>query len=105
MAAPSVGAAPRAGMTDSPTAARVRRVGARGVLYAVASFFALFAALPFAWMVLTIFKQDADLYNRRNNPFLYNKPPTWKNIDPGRCPSPRCGVRAPRPCTRCAARS
>ena len=81
MAAPSLGAAPRAGMTDSPTAARVRRVGARSALYAVASFFALFAALPFAWMVLTIFKQDADLYNRRNNPFLYNKPPTWKNID------------------------
>ncbi len=81
MAAPGSGAAPRAGMTDSPTAARVRRVGARGALYAVASFFALFAALPFAWMVLTIFKQDADLYNRRNNPFLYNKPPTWKNID------------------------
>ena len=71
-------------MASSPHAAGVpslRRVGARAVLYSVATFFALFAALPFPWMVLTIFKQDPDLYGAKNNPFLYNRPPTLKHID------------------------
>ncbi len=61
--------------------ARVRRAGARGGLYAVASLFAVFAALPFAWMVLTVFKTDGDLYKPINNPFLFNEPPTLGNLD------------------------
>jgi len=50
------------------------------VLYSVATFFALFAALPFAWMLITVFKANTDLYKRVNNPFLYNDPPTLDNI-------------------------
>jgi multiple sugar transport system permease protein len=50
------------------------------VLYFGATLFAMFAALPFAWMVLTAFKTDNDLYNPNNNPFIYNDPPTWDNI-------------------------
>ncbi len=60
---------------------RHRSAGAWAAIYGVAGFFALFAALPFAWMILTIFKQDSDLYNARNNPFVYNDPPTWENLD------------------------
>lgn len=60
--------------------ATIRHVARRGVLYTTAMFFALFAALPFAWMVFTIFKQDTDLYNGQNNPFLYNEPPTLDNL-------------------------
>ncbi len=60
--------------------ATIRHVARRGVLYTTAMFFALFAALPFAWMVFTIFKQDTDLYNVQNNPFLYNEPPTLDNL-------------------------
>ena len=60
--------------------ATVRRIGKRGLLYTVATLFALFAALPFAWMVFTIFKQDTDLYKGTNNPFLYNDPPTLENV-------------------------
>ena len=60
---------------------RHRSAGAWAAVYGVAGFFALFAALPFAWMILTIFKQDSDLYNARNNPFLYNDPPTWEHLD------------------------
>jgi multiple sugar transport system permease protein len=60
--------------------ARVRRVAGRGVLYATATFFALFAALPFAWMILTAFKQNTDLYNPNHNPFLFYEPPTLENI-------------------------
>lgn len=61
-------------------AAKARRVGARGALYSAATLFALFAALPFAWMVFTVFKQDTDLYNAKHNPFLYNDPPTLHNV-------------------------
>jgi multiple sugar transport system permease protein len=57
-----------------------RHVAGRGLLYTAAIFFAAFAALPFAWMVFTVFKQDTDLYNGQNNPFLYNDPPTLNNI-------------------------
>jgi multiple sugar transport system permease protein len=57
-----------------------KHVGRRGVLYSVATFFTLFAALPFAWMVFTVFKQSTDLYNGKNNPFWYNDPPTLDNV-------------------------
>ena len=60
--------------------ARVRTFASRGVLYVTATMFALFAALPFAWMVLTVFKTNTDLYNPNQNPFLYNEPPTLANI-------------------------
>ncbi len=60
--------------------ARRARIGGRVALYAAATFFALFAALPFAWMILTIFKQNTDLYNPNLNPFLFNEPPTLANI-------------------------
>ena len=60
--------------------ARVRRIGGRGALYAAAFFFAVFAALPFAWMILTVFKKNTDLYDPNRNPFLFNEPPTWENI-------------------------
>ncbi|MBA3643437.1 MAG: carbohydrate ABC transporter permease [Chloroflexia bacterium] len=58
-----------------------RSAGVWAAIYAVAGFFTLFAALPFGWMILTIFKQDSDLYNAQNNPFLYNAPPTLENLD------------------------
>ena len=60
--------------------ARVRRAATRGLLYVTATFFALFAALPFAWMIFTVFKQNTDLYDPNRNPFLYNDPPTLGNI-------------------------
>jgi multiple sugar transport system permease protein len=58
-----------------------RSFGAWAIIYGVAGFFVLFAALPFAWMILTIFKQDSDLYVASNNPFLYNLPPTLDNLN------------------------
>src|SRR6266508_1592083 len=57
-----------------------KHVGRRAVLYSAATFFTLFAALPFAWMVFTVFKQNTDLYNGKNNPFWYNDPPTLANV-------------------------
>jgi multiple sugar transport system permease protein len=60
--------------------AGAKRAGRRAVLYSAATFFALFAALPFAWMVFTVFKQNTDLYSGKNNPFWYNDPPTLANV-------------------------
>ncbi|HET9658855.1 MAG TPA: carbohydrate ABC transporter permease, partial [Thermomicrobiales bacterium] len=59
---------------------RAKKIGQRGLLYTTAVFFSVFAALPFAWMVFTIFKTNQDLYNSKNNPFLYNDPPTLDNV-------------------------
>ncbi|MBA3377278.1 MAG: carbohydrate ABC transporter permease [Chloroflexia bacterium] len=70
-------------MQDFPdeNAGRGKRFLGRTVLYGTAIFFSLFAAIPFAWMILTMFKTNNDLYNPRNNPFLYNDPPTLANLD------------------------
>lgn len=48
--------------------------------YLTLTIFALFAALPFFWMLITMFKQDADLYNRANNPFIFNMVPTLAHL-------------------------
>jgi multiple sugar transport system permease protein len=64
----------------TPNAGRAGHVFRRVLLYMVATFFALFAFIPFAWMILTMFKTDNDLYTRTNNPFLFNDPPTLDNI-------------------------
>lgn len=68
---------------DEPGAAfspRAKRIGGRITLYGAAFLFSLFAALPFAWMLLTIFKQNADLYDPNLNPFLFHESPTLANI-------------------------
>jgi multiple sugar transport system permease protein len=54
----------------------VQRVLGRIALYLSAAWFTFFAAFPFLWMAITAFKQNADLYNIKNNPFLFNAPPT-----------------------------
>jgi multiple sugar transport system permease protein len=54
----------------------LRRLG----FYAGLAFFTLFAVFPIVWMVITTFKEDRDLYDVANNPFLYNLPPTLKHV-------------------------
>ncbi len=60
---------------------RGKRLLGRTVLYVTALAFSLFAALPFAWMLITVFKTNNDLYKPINNPFIYNDPPTLANLD------------------------
>lgn len=47
-------------------------------------FFIAFAVFPFYWMVVTSFKQNADLYvgatNTAHNPFIFNMPPTLDHL-------------------------
>lgn len=60
--------------------ARLKRLGRRSFVYGVVAFFCFFAASPFLWMLITMFKQDRDLYSTGNNPFLFNLPPTLDHL-------------------------
>ena len=60
--------------------ARRRRRWARVGLYAMVVGFALMAAFPFLWALITSFKSNQDLYNRNNNPFVFNRPPTLEHV-------------------------
>ena len=46
--------------------------------------FTVFAVFPFYWMLVTAFKQNADLYvgasNTAHNPFIFNRPPTLDHL-------------------------
>jgi multiple sugar transport system permease protein len=46
--------------------------------------FIAFAVFPFYWMVVTTFKENADLYvgatNVQHNPFIFNQPPTLDHL-------------------------
>jgi multiple sugar transport system permease protein len=54
----------------------ITRTGHFGVL----AMFVVFAAFPFYWMLITMFKQTRDLLNVAYNPFLFNEPPTLENL-------------------------
>jgi multiple sugar transport system permease protein len=56
-------------------------VGLRVAHFGTLGVFAFFASLPFLWMLITTFKQDSDLYNRANNPFIFNAAPTLAHLD------------------------
>jgi multiple sugar transport system permease protein len=43
-------------------------------LYTVVTVF------PFYWMIITIFKQNSDLYSETNNPLWFNAAPTLSNV-------------------------
>lgn len=53
----------------------------RALLYVVVMAFCFFSASPFLWMIITMFKEDRDLYRSANNPFLFNLPPTLVHLD------------------------
>ncbi len=57
-------------------AARRRKSAYATAHVAALLVFVLFAATPFAWMLVTSLKQDTDLYNADNNPFWFNERPT-----------------------------
>jgi multiple sugar transport system permease protein len=56
--------------------ARLVRIGKWFVIL----FFTTFLAFPFYWMLITLFKQNADLYATENNPFIFNSAPTLENL-------------------------
>jgi len=44
-------------------------------------FFVVLLAFPFYWMFIAAFKQNIDLYNVENNPFIFNLKPTLDHIN------------------------
>jgi multiple sugar transport system permease protein len=53
---------------------------ARIARWSIIAFFTIFLAFPFYWMLITLFKQNADLYTTENNPFIFNAAPTLENL-------------------------
>ena len=53
----------------------------RALFYLVVAGFCFFSAAPFIWMLITMFKQNKDLYQTANKPFLFNDPPTLDHIN------------------------
>ena len=62
-------------------AIKIFRKFRRALFYLVVAGFCFFSAAPFIWMLITMFKQDKDLYQTANNPFLFNDPPTLDHIN------------------------
>lgn len=60
--------------------ASFKKIGSRSSLYGVVIFFSFFSAFPFYWMVIATFKRAHDLYTLKNNPFLFNDPPTLAHL-------------------------
>ncbi|MFB6285968.1 MAG: carbohydrate ABC transporter permease [Candidatus Bipolaricaulia bacterium] len=58
----------------------LKRLGARGSLYAVVVGFTVFSALPFYVMLISMFKQNSDITNPSTNPFWFNAQPTLKHL-------------------------
>ena len=57
-----------------------RHVLGRVGVYVAATLAAVVCAGPFVWSAITATKLNADLYRPDNNPFLYNRPPTFDHV-------------------------
>jgi multiple sugar transport system permease protein len=57
-----------------------RKFATEALRYAVLAVFVVLLAFPFYWMVVATFKQNIDLYNVENNPFIFNLPPTLDHL-------------------------
>jgi multiple sugar transport system permease protein len=64
----------------NPRPANLRRFGPKLAHWAVLVFFTVVLAFPFYWMVIATFKQNIDLYNTENNPFIFNSKPTLDHL-------------------------
>jgi len=48
--------------------------------WAVVVVFSVLLSFPFYWMLITTFKRSNDLYNLKNNPFIFNEPLTLEHL-------------------------
>jgi len=62
-------------------ARKFKAAGAKGAHVGILAAFTLFAAFPFYWMLITTFKRTTDLYDLKNNPFIFNEPPTLEHLN------------------------
>ncbi|HEY7553907.1 MAG TPA: carbohydrate ABC transporter permease [Candidatus Binatia bacterium] len=59
----------------------MRRWGAWTAQWSILGIITAFLAFPFAWMLITAFKQQSDLYNLKHNPFLFYELPTMEHVN------------------------
>ena len=59
---------------------RARRLGAKTLHWTVLATFSVLLAFPFYWMLITSFKSTRDLYDLKNNPFIFNEKPTLEHL-------------------------
>lgn len=57
-----------------------QKIGAKLLHWAILIVFTALLAFPFYWMVITTFKQNSDLYDLNNNPFIFNAKPTLDHL-------------------------
>jgi multiple sugar transport system permease protein len=62
------------------TARKLRAAGGGALNFGIIAAFTAFAAFPFYWMLITMFKETIDLLNPANNPWVFNLPPTLENL-------------------------
>jgi multiple sugar transport system permease protein len=79
MTTPAATAAVGPAEAERRRAARRHLLG-RASLYAIAVLAGFAAAGPFVWAAVTALKQNPDLYNPANNPFLFNPAPTLEHV-------------------------
>src|ERR1051326_40520 len=60
--------------------ARARKRMTKLMMWMIRIVFAVLLAFPFYWMLITTFKRTTDLYNLKNNPFLFSEPPTLEHL-------------------------
>jgi len=48
--------------------------------WSIVVVFSVLLAFPFYWMLITSFKRTGDLYNLKNNPFVFNEKPTFEHL-------------------------
>ena len=50
------------------------------IMWALRVFFGVMLGFPFYWMLITSFKRNSDLYELKNNPFIFNEMPTLDHL-------------------------
>jgi multiple sugar transport system permease protein len=59
---------------------RTRQRFGKAVHWTVLAVFSILLGFPFYWMFITSFKRGPDLYNLKNNPFIFNQKPTLEHL-------------------------
>lgn len=59
---------------------RARDIASSILMWGTRIFFTILLAFPFYWMLITTFKRNTDLNNLKNNPFVFNEPPTLDHL-------------------------
>ena len=57
-----------------------RALAATALRWGILAAFSAALSFPFYWMLITTFKRTSDLYDLKNNPFLFHEPPTLEHL-------------------------